>query len=400
MSKSLILCSSDALNAEFERCCRVYGTLRLAVAWCGSPSQILPYNTLENFHGTIAATVGTSFSHTHPDAIQWFLDIGADIRLFKDDIGLFHPKIYLFRDVKRYALFIGSSNLTYGGFYTNQEANILVEGVSSSMDNHLIPLENTLIKWHTPKYSFKPTAEWLNKYRKSYQASLKKQRKHGINTPAGTEEKISTASWLQHAKWDVYYKKVSRGLKEHERNGQGYLDVIDAAAKELPIPWKPNYFKDIEKRRIVGGINQYGWLGHVAAWGQFRHLMANGTLKQWTTITEAVNAIAVLNPPVPMAQLKKQLDKLISLGPSMKVWGRILCLIRPDLYCTVASTSVRKNLSKTLEVPQNRFGKPEGYLQLIKLIHSSPWFNSNQPVGKKELEIWKRRAAFMDAIFY
>jgi hypothetical protein len=189
-------------------------------------------------------------------------------------------------------------------------------------------------------------------------------------------------------------------LKQHERDGQGYHDVLDAAAQSLPIPWTTQYFKDIEKRRIIGGIKHYGWLGHVAASGQFRKLLANGTTKQWATIVEVINTIAALNRPIPWPKLTAQLDRLISLGPTMKVWGRLLCLVRPDLYCTVAAVSVRKNLSKTLEVPQNRFDDPEGYLQLVKLIHSSPWFNSTQPAGKEALEIWKRRAAFLDAIFY
>ena len=84
----------------------------------------------------------------------------------------------------------------------------------------------------------------------------------------------------------------------------------------------------------------------------------------------------------------------------MKVWGRFLCLVRPDLYCTVASISVRTNLSKTLKVPQSHFERVEGYIQLLKLIHASPWFYSSKPRGKEEASVWERRVAFMDAIFY
>lgn len=167
-----------------------------------------------------------------------------------------------------------------------------------------------------------------------------------------------------------------------------------------PLPWKTNYFKDIEKRRIIGGIKQYGALGHVSASGQFRKLLANGTSRQWTTIVEAINAINRLESPIPWSKLKSHLDKLVALGPTMKVWGRLLCIVRPEYYCTVAAISVRQNLSKTLSLPQNRFDEADGYIQLIRLIHSSPWFNSNMPGNKKEAAIWKRRAAFLDAIFY
>lgn len=187
---------------------------------------------------------------------------------------------------------------------------------------------------------------------------------------------------------------------QQEQNGQGYHDVLDAADRELPVPWTTEYFKDIEKRRILGGINQYGWLGHVAASWQFRSLLANGPTQQWTSIVKAINAIAQLNPPIPWSQLRSHLDRLISLGPTMKVWSRLLCIVRPDLYCTVAAISVRQNLSQTLNIPQSRFARSEGYIQLIRLIHSSPWFNSNEPSNKEQAALWKRRTAFLDAIFY
>ncbi len=84
----------------------------------------------------------------------------------------------------------------------------------------------------------------------------------------------------------------------------------------------------------------------------------------------------------------------------MKVWGRLLCIVRPDVYCTVASPSVRTNLSKTLTVAQKDFERPEGYILLLKLIHASPWFNSIEPKDTIEADVWARRVAFMDAIFY
>ena len=109
MRNSYVLDSESAFSAEFARCCRDYKALSVAVAWCGSPSQTLPYGLLENFKGAITATVGIAFNHTHPDVFEWLDGIGADTRVFRDEAGLFHPKVYLFRDGLRYALFVGSS---------------------------------------------------------------------------------------------------------------------------------------------------------------------------------------------------------------------------------------------------------------------------------------------------
>jgi len=401
MRESLVLDSVSSFATEFVRCCHEYKRLSMAVAWCGNPNQTLPYKYLESFKGTVRATVGIAFNHTHPDAIEWFSNIGADIRVFREDASLFHPKVYLFRDNQRYALFIGSSNLTYGGFYTNCEANCLIEGTASPKTaKDIDSLEKTLIRWHTPAFSFKPTAQWIRGYRRIYKASARKAQMQGIGSPPRAEEEISTASWLRHADWDIYYGKVLKGLKQDEGNRQHYHDVLDAAARELPVPWTTQYFQDIEKRRIIGGIKPYEWLGHVAASGQFRHLLANGTSDQLSTIVKSVNAIARLALPISWSKLKLHLENLVSLGPTMKVWGRLLCIVRPDLFCTVAAVTVRQNLSDTLGVPQSRFDKPDGYIQLTKLSHSSPWFNSPKPKDKQQAAVWRRRSAFLDAIFY
>jgi hypothetical protein len=150
----------------------------------------------------------------------------------------------------------------------------------------------------------------------------------------------------------------------------------------------------------MGGISSYGWLGHVAAAGMLRKLLANGTTPQKQTIVDAINRIATLNHPIPWNTLEVELYHLTSLKFTMKVWGRFLCLVRPDLYCTVASDSVRANLSKALNVTQSAFVDPPGYIELLKLVHSSPWFLSVKPKYAAEAAVWQRRVAFMDPIFY
>jgi hypothetical protein len=66
-----VLTARDRFLKDFERCCRDYNSLHIAVAWCGDPKQTLPYKHLSDFKGEIVATVGYSFNQTHPDAIQW-----------------------------------------------------------------------------------------------------------------------------------------------------------------------------------------------------------------------------------------------------------------------------------------------------------------------------------------
>lgn len=402
MRTSKILSTADSLASEFERCCREYNTLRIAVAWCSDPQQIFPYKHIEDFTGRIESTVGISFNHTHPDAIEWFMGMrDADVRVFRRECGLFHPKLYLFTDGDGYACFAGSSNLTYGGFYTNREVNVLVEGPFSTEDaSDICELLELLETWRSEELSFVPNAEWLNRYRKDYARDIAKERTCRIATPALYEEDhVGQANWLPKADWKTYYEQVMVGLERYGREAVDIHTVLDAAAQDLKLPWKRSYFKDKQARRIIGGWGDYGPLGFVAAAGSFGYLLKSSE-QSWGTIVGAVNSIAKLSPPIKWTELESHLSKLVGLGNTMKVWGRVLCLVRPDLYCSVSSDSFRRELAKILLVPTTSFADTEGYIQLIKRLHSSPWFNSAKPQDQNESAIWARRVAFMDGIFW
>src|ERR1019366_627535 len=101
------------------------------------------------------------------------------IRIFRREKCFFHPKLYLFTDGDCYAVFAGSSNLTYGGFYENWEANVLVEGVLSTDAADILELQGLLEKWRSVEFSFAPDKKWLKRYRKDHQRDRDAQRKHG-----------------------------------------------------------------------------------------------------------------------------------------------------------------------------------------------------------------------------
>jgi HKD family nuclease len=399
--KTRVLCTSQALAAEFKRCCEEFSHLHIAVAWCSDPQQAPVFKFLKTFGNKLTATIGVALAHTHPDAIEWFRDAGADVRIVRDEILFFHPKAYLFSDVTRYAAFVGSSNLTHGGFHGNVEVNTLIQGTfEAEKGQDIRRLQQTLLQWHSPDYSFAPTDEWLARYREDYLAAARRAVDAMILTTPNREEGAASAGWLGTADWNMFYRRVLEGLRQNGRKASEYHNVLDIAAKELPIPWSTTNFDDAEKRKIMGGMAEYGWLGHVAAAGRLRGLMANGSEQEKQIIVDAVNGIAELQHPLDWDTLEDQLNRLTGLDLTMKVWGRFLCLVRPDLYCTVASESVRANLSETLQVGQSAFVDPRGYIQLLRLVHSSPWFQSGKPSDPAEAAVWQRRVAFMDAIFY
>src|SRR5260370_40191141 len=113
-------------------------------------------------------------------------------------------------------------------------------------------------------------------------------------------------------------------------------------------------------------------------------MMANVTRAVLGNIARVITEISRLQSPIRWDRFSDLVLRLYELGPTMKVWGRLLCLVRPDLYCTVASVSVRANLSTTLGVSKSSFEHPDSYIRLLKFVHTSPWFLAPEPVDIRE----------------
>ncbi len=392
------LLNKKSFYSEFERCCNDYSSLKIAVAWCGNPENKLPFSYLASNKNLIVDVIlGVSFNHTHPKAINFFLENKMNVRVFNVKNTLFHPKCYLFSKGNKHALFVGSSNFTYGGFFENIEINFFQEGVTSDQIHSFI---SEFKKWMSPDYSFVPTTKWLVEYTNSYLNQQKFEKKFKLVSPVQKEESIPKSNWLSKANWKLYLNEVRSRLKENGRVEDRYIDVIVSAKNQIPAPWDYKIFDTLENRRIIGGIKPYGWLGHVAASGHFRKFMVSAPVSEKKKVVQSINEICKLQFPINYDILKTNLEILVNTKHSIKVWSRLLTLLRPDLYCTVASPSVRKNLSKTLGISQVEIVSLDGYIKLLKLIHSTPWYNSKKPTDKKEYAIWINRAAFMDAIYY
>ena len=356
MKNPKILLSSNEFTTEFIRCCNNYTKLSIAVAWCGNPEKILPFKYLEDFYGKIDVIVGTSFYHTHPNAFSWLNKMGANFRVFDKEIDFFHPKIYLFTKKNKYALFIGSSNLTTNGFYENIEANSLVEGsYSSKTNNEITKLINKIKEWRTNKYSFRLTNNWLKDYKKKYNNKAKKERDAGIKSQRRAEEEIGTASWLRNADWKTYYSELKKSIIKYNRDPNDYFKVLDDARNKLTTTWRTSYFEDIKKRRIIGGFGRgYEMFGVVTASGRFNHLLKSGPEKDWKAVVKSINTISKMESPINWNKLNLELNKLEKLGFTMRIWGRLLCITRPDLFCTISSVSVRQNLSDLLHMTEDK----------------------------------------------
>lgn len=222
LSMQVLPCVED-LSREFSRCCKEYKALDMATAWFGDPDQVFPYDDLRRIpQGKIRVTLGTSFSQTHPGSIGFLNDLKADVRIFRENKGLFHPKVYIFTKGPKVAAIIGSSNFTYSGFKNNYEINVLFEGYPATADQpKLRQLKKVLQDWHSPQYSFRPSPQWLKAYTKSFEAARRKERASRLRTAPSHEADIGSAGWLGKADWSTYYDQVVAGIKRRDPRHSG-----------------------------------------------------------------------------------------------------------------------------------------------------------------------------------
>lgn len=78
--------------------------------------------------GRVEVVVGVDEGITTKQALELIITYSTVAYVFNNPVSTFHPKVYLFETPKQRAVaFIGSSNLTVGGLFTNYEANIGLE---------------------------------------------------------------------------------------------------------------------------------------------------------------------------------------------------------------------------------------------------------------------------------
>lgn len=392
-----IITNTDALRSKFNECCENFDHLEIMVAWVGDPRNQIPFEYLRKLK-SISAIVGTDFNQTNPDGILFLKDINAKIRIVENNnTGTFHPKIYIFSNKSKKAMFIGSSNLTYFGFGENIEVNVFLD--SNDDKTEIIRTEKFINDWKSDSKSIPFRINWLKEYRKKYNLRLKQIKTIPKKDETYIDETFGNSpAWIGKADWNLLLNKVAKKLKNDFNNDR--LKVLDLYSRELKTPFRLSYFNDMEKRKMIWGDFPYWSYGRVGASGHFKGLIKGGSNAEKNIIIKSINNITMLQHPLNWEILKLNLNKLTGLGFTMKSWGRLLTILRPDLFCTVSSTNVRKNLAETLNKSYSFFETVEGYITLIKLIHSSPWFNSPKPSTPFEKDIWKKRVALIDVILY
>lgn len=119
-----------------------WDTLDIAVAWVRASGMAHLSDRLENFlrhGGRLTVVVGIDLQNTTSEGLQALLDLekcgNAETFVYHNEAGgVFHPKLYLFRNEEEARLIVGSNNITESGLYVNVEAGLQVDtGVGATV---------------------------------------------------------------------------------------------------------------------------------------------------------------------------------------------------------------------------------------------------------------------------
>ena len=149
-----------------------------------------------------------------------------------------------------------------------------------------------------------------------------------------------------------------------------------------------------------GSTGSWALLGTLNRYTRRDFASANGNLRE--RIYELVRP--VLDVPfeesVPADAARdavKAIMELRNFGPAAA--SRLVALVRPDCLVSVNGKSA-EGLGKLSYMPSTAAGLVANYGELLEWVYQQPWFNTAEPDDPLERDIWRSRAALLDAFVY
>ena len=199
--------------------------------------------------------------------------------------------------------------------------------------------------------------------------------------------------------WPRYIAKVrqdrAHGVDQRIRL---MLELRNAFA-QYPI------FSDMptDLRRAVAGlpsemISNSGWFGSMVGAGRFKNVIGTNSAQ----ISLALSRLPA-HGPVDREHYNAFIEDYIAAFPQGRhgigTATRLLAMKRPDVFVCVDSKN-RRDLCKELGIVQSGLDYDRYWSEIVDRVRDSPWWQAPKPKDLDDAEVWKSRAAFLDAIFY
>ncbi len=397
----LSILDAKAAKRQLKRLISTHDSIHIAVAW-GYNGELAD-ELLKNSSKFKSVIFGTSFCQTDAGLISRLVGV-KNAFVAESDGSTFHPKIYYFETAGKAEVVLGSSNFTSGGLARNWEACIHAAGDTSAP--FFEEVRKCLSTYQHLRRAI--TADVAAAYQLQFDAAKK------LTRPKNPILSSSNAPWLVSdlvkMTWDEFVNAVRTGrfhnfderlamLRECQRMFSMVKGFDDLTAFE----WKAIAGVIGSREKIKAGLDAFdwGWFGSMKGMGDFNQRVK--IKDPW--LAEAVDWIPP-NGEVSLNEFTKYCALFVkAFEKSARVGGvptatRLLAMKRPDQFVCVSNPN-KAGLSRALSSSKDALGKDFSsyWHTVIEPVRCSVWYNEPRPQGRNA-ELWDRRVAMLDAIYY
>jgi hypothetical protein len=384
---------TDLLRAHFEGLARRAHDIEIAVAWAGNPEEGVQELLWRMRRKVRKLAVGCALYNTNPDFLErWQGQPG--FRVVLDTTEVFHPKLYLFRVGGEVHLFVGSSNLTGGGFDKNREANILVRGGDAGPIADAAAYIDARHREAT-KPQGKTWAAWLASYRAGWQkkqSSARSIEARGAYLSRIGEKTQGLGGWS----FAEYFERLKTGNPSTNLTLTDWLELLENVRQHWATAGWSIERMSAQHRRLVAGTGRDAGLFGSVGLGYFNHAV----ISQPAPIDRALRCIPREGPVETRHWI--EFERVYSAAFQKAATGtasRLLCLWRPDVFFSANSGSVPE-IAERFGLPRSSLRTWSGYWEAVKWVKQRPWARATQPQGKLAERCWHGRVALLDVLMY
>ena len=350
--------------------------------------------------------VGISKNFTDPTALRLLVEF-AELRIVPDDsTRIFHPKYYCFHGPKT-TCWVGSANLTCGGFGGNVEVVHEFDVTCEDDRNWFERLWETLDPNPMPA---------IMQYEKNYKAPKRTPRPARLETEPVLPSLSDIETWADFVEGlracDAYYRHHNFDWDVLGET-HSWLHTIRTGGEVAQLKDWANLTK--RECRILSGSKaqddegKWALLGWVRAGGVYifnpermpevgpTRAQVRNQLKRVLGLRASEISAVAHDALHEIRGIQRVEGPNRGIGPAAAT--RWLTLARPDCLVPLNKISSSK-LGQLSGLPQDSAKLANVYSDLLEWLYERPWFNEfqgGQPSSSWEREIWSCRAALIDA---
>lgn len=388
---------TSLLSERFAELVSRADDIEIAVAWAGKPEEGVQDLLWRARAKVSKLVVGCALHNTNPNFLERWQG-QAGFRVFLDTTEVFHPKLYLLRVGAEAYLFVGSSNLTSGGFEKNREANVLLHGSEAGPIADAVAYIRARYGEATRPHG-KVWTRWLAAYREAWQKkqSFAKSIQSSAASPPPTATKLQGLEGWSFAE---YFGLLKAGNPLTKNALTDWLDLLERVRKQWSIAGWSLDLMPAQDRRLVASTSKekdvdarlFGTVGL----GYFLHAVISDP----APIDRALQCIPREGPVE--GRHWSEFQALYSVAFQNAAPGtasRLLCMWRPDVFFSANSGSVPE-IATRFGISQSSLRTWDGYWEAAKWIMQRPWARSTKPQEEFAARCWRGRVALLDVLMY